>query len=478
MAMKRQDLVKVRHLVSWYARQQAKEKKTARWRTVWRSANSIVLIALLLGLLIVVNGIAAYKDGRMDLSETGRFTLAPQTRDLLAHLDQNVDLYAFVQKGTDEEKTANDLLQTYQVHSSRLTVHLLDPNQHPAQAKQFDVNQYGTVVVTTAKGRQARGVAVTEPEITSALLRSLREQGQSVYFLEGHGEHDLTDSGKDGYGQLRALLEQEGYTPKTVQLLPGKAIPVDAATLVIAGSKTTLLQKEVDQVQAYLERGGRLALFIDPQMDPGLQGLLAQWGITLGPGVVVDQEGHTFGGSYTLPLVTTYSVHDVVRDLKLPTLFPEARPLGVDLKNEHTALMPLAHTSGQSWSELDMTTRPVKFDSGNESRGPLTLAVAAAPRSMPSDLKHSPRMVVVGDSDFISNTYLNFSGNRDLFLNMINWLVQGLDSFTVRPQEVKVSPIILSEKQAHVLFMVPVVGLPLLITVTGWSVWRYRRTRK
>ena len=96
---------------------------------------------------------------------------------------------------------------------------------------------------------------------------------------------------------------------------------------------------------------------------------------------------------------------------------------------------------------------------------------------MLSDIKGSPRMIVVGDSDFLSNVYLNFSGNRDLFLNMLNWLMEGLDSFTIRPQPVNVSPIILSEQQARVLFAFPVVAIPLLITCTGWCVWRYRRTR-
>lgn len=96
---------------------------------------------------------------------------------------------------------------------------------------------------------------------------------------------------------------------------------------------------------------------------------------------------------------------------------------------------------------------------------------------MLEDIKGSPRLVVVGDSDFLSNVYFNFSGNRDLFLNMLNWLVQGLDAFSIRPQEANVSPIILSEQQANLLLAVPVIALPLLITITGWGIWRYRRTR-
>src|SRR5207244_10701914 len=117
---------------------------------------------------------------------------------------------AYVDKGRDAERLRIVLLETRRAQAPKVRNHLLDPDQHPAQAKEFGVNQYGTLVVTTASGRQARSTAITESEMTGALLRALREHGQSVYFLEGHGEHELTDSGKEGYFQLRAILEQEG----------------------------------------------------------------------------------------------------------------------------------------------------------------------------------------------------------------------------------------------------------------------------
>ena len=447
------------------------------WPKAIRGANSMVIIGLVAAVLIVVNALAAYREARWDWSETRRFTLAPQTLDLLKQLTQEVTIYAFVQKGSDEDRLGTDLLETYRAQSPKIRYHVLDPDQHPAQAKEFGVNQYGTLVVTTAKGRQARGTAITESEVTGALLRALRERGQAVYFLEGHGEHELNDSGKEGYSQLRAILEQEGYTPKLARLLSGEPIPADAATVVIAGPKIPLRAAEAESLKQFLDRGGRLAVLADPHIDTGLEPLLARWGVTLGPGVIVDQEGRTFGGSYTLPLITTYSVHEIVRELKLPTLFPEARPLSLDLKSPTTGLISLAQTSSQSWAELDVQVRPPQYDPNRERRGPFVLAVAAAPRDMLADVKGSPRMIVVGDSDFLSNVYFNFSGNRDLFLNMLNWLMQGLDSYTIRPQPVNVSPIILSEQQARALFVVPVVAVPLLITVTGWGIWRYRRMR-
>ena len=447
------------------------------WRRLLRGVNSLAAVLSIAVLLVVVNAVAALQQVRWDLSETQAFTLAPQTVELLEQLDQDVMIYAFIKRDTDTERSGPPLLEAYRVKTPRLEYRIIDPDQHPAEAKEFGITQYDHIIVKTASGRQSRGTGVNEVEITGALLRALRKQGQAVYFLEGHGEHGINESLRPGYSELRAILEREGYMPKAIRMLNGEAVPADAAVLVIAGPKQSLLPAEQDSVRQFLQRGGRLALLADPQINTGLEALLGEWGMTLGEGVVVDQGSRTFGGSFTLPLVTIYTVHEIVRELRLPTLFPEARPIQVDVKNKTYAGMALAQTSNQSWAELNPAASPPTFDEHREQKGPFALAVASQPRDAVQDLKGSPRMIVIGDSDFLSNLYVNFSGNRDIFLNMLNWLVQGLDTFTVRPHDAKVSPIILSEQQSRLLFAIPVVALPFVVMCTGWTVWWYRRSR-
>ena len=452
-------------------------RRPTNWRRVLRGANSLAAVSSIAILLVVVNALAALQQVRWDLSESQAFTLAPQTVELLEQLDQDVIIYAFIKRDTETERRGPSLLEAYRVKTPRLEYRIIDPDQHPAEAKEFGVTQYDNIVVKTASGRQSRGTAVSEVEITGALLRALRKQGQAVYFLEGHGEHGINESLRQGYSELRAILEREGYMPKAIRMLNGEPVPADAAVLVVAGPKQSLLPAEQDSVRRYLERGGRVAVLADPQINTGLETLLGEWGITLGQGVVVDQGSRTFGGSFTLPLVTIYTVHEIVRELRLPTLFPEARPIQVDLKSSTYAGTALAQTSNQSWSELTPAASPPTYDENREQKGPFALAVASQPRDGIQDIKGSPRLIVIGDSDFLSNLYVNFSGNRDMFLNMLNWLVQGLDTFTVRPHDAKVSPIILSEQQSQMLFAIPVIVIPLMVMCTGWTVWWYRRSR-
>ena len=44
-------------------------------------------------------------------------------------------------------------------------------------------------------------------------------------------------------------------------------------------------------------------------------------------------------------------------------------------------------------------------------------------------------MVVIGDSDFAANSVLGVQGNRDLFLNTVNWLAQQENLIAIRPRE-------------------------------------------
>jgi len=57
--------------------------------------NSLLAIALLVGILVIINFLAIRHGGRWDLSETQKFTLAPQTYQVLGQLKQDVHVRLF-----------------------------------------------------------------------------------------------------------------------------------------------------------------------------------------------------------------------------------------------------------------------------------------------------------------------------------------------------------------------------------------------
>jgi ABC-type uncharacterized transport system involved in gliding motility auxiliary subunit len=138
----------------------------------------------------------------------------------------------------------------------------------------------------------------------------------------------------------------------------------------------------------------------------------------------------------------------------------------------------VARTVESSWAtpELEAARRgEVVYREGRDRPGPLPVMVAAA-------MEGRGRLVVIGDSDFASNAYIDLLGNRDLLLNGLSWLTDEEALIAKRPRELAeiarpLSPLVLTERQAHALFLTVVVAQPMLVLLVGTAVALARRRR-
>ncbi len=451
-------------------------------RSTRLGANSLLMILLFLAILGISNFILSRHSKRFDLSETGKFSLASQTLKLLENLNHEVKVTGFFQEGSRPKQEFRDLIESYRYHSDKLNYEFIDPDRKPAIAKQYGINQYNIVVLESGKQEtriKAAVDVVSEEELTNALIRVSREQRKVVYFLEGHGEHALDDSSQSGYSQAKEALEREGFEAKTLFILKEGKIPQDATILVLAGPQRSFLGAEKDAIRRYLKDKGQLFLMLDPQEKTGLDDLLAEWGLTLGHEIIVDPSPNLtlLGFDASNALVLNYTPHDIVKDLRLATLFPVARSIRFSSTNtQNLDYQALARTGPDSWGETDFTSRQAKFDPAQDRKGPLDIAAAVERPGEEGENKTSgARLVVFGDSDFAANGFFNFSGNSDLFMASVNWLAQEKDLISIRPKEAKFSPLILTQRQGRVLFFLPVIVLPAMVIAVGIGVWRRRK---
>jgi ABC-type uncharacterized transport system involved in gliding motility auxiliary subunit len=84
-------------------------------------------------------------------------------------------------------------------------------------------------------------------------------------------------------------------------------------------------------------------------------------------------------------------------------------------------------------------------------------------------------VVVVGDSDFLGNQLLPFEGNRDLGLNIANWLAQQENLIAIRPKDPKDSRLTLTQDSARFVFWSTILVVPGLLFLTAFRVWWKRR---
>lgn len=464
-------------------------------RTTRYGLNAAVMVILILGVIALVEAVSYRHNWRVDLTENRRHSLSPQTTQVVRELKAPVKATAFFRPDQPGKRTAEDLFKQYAARSDgKFTWEVVDADRHPLLAKRYNIETYGTVVLeATLKEGQAgqpsrvpqapqapqakeeKLTDVDEEKLTNGLIRVTREGKRVIYFLKGHGEKDAASTEKTGYSQIKSAVEKLNYEVKDVLLARETKLPDDAAIVVVAGPQKDLLPNETEALTAYVRRAGKVLYMVDPFQAAGLVPVLQHYGLGLGNDVIIDinPQGRLLGAGPEIPVVGDYVAHPITRDFRFATFFPVARTVTVaDKAPEGVAAQALARTSGESWAETSqeqMRTGQVKPDQG-EARGPLVVAAVAtvdAP-DVPAERKGAKaRVVLVGDSDFASNAFLNLSGNRDFFLNTLSWLAEEENLIAVRPRESRNAPVFLTAAQGQVLFWVPVILVPLAMVVAG-----------
>jgi len=435
------------------------------------TANVTVLTGLVLGILIFAQIISTKNFLRFDLTETKRYSLSEKSKKVLKLLNEPVKAIAFYGEKEFGRDKIEELFKEYKYSYPKFYYEFVDPVKNPAKAKKYKVQSHGTIILEY-KGRREKVISREEEDITNAILKLLREEKRSIYFLTGHGEKGIFN----GCSNLREALEGENYNVKELSLLKENKIPQDASCLVIAGPQKNLFDTEFQAIKEYLDRGGKVLVMIDPYRCPSMEKFLANYNIELENDTIVDKTSKILGGEYLFPVVTKYESHPITRNLNYASFFPVARSLRLKRETSEIEVEVLTRTGKDAWGETDregLIEGKASFDEKKDIPGPLTIgAVSSFPVK---EEKKKARIVVFGDSDFASNDYLEVSGNKDLILSTIGWLAEEESLISIRPREWGYTPLILSEKQSKILFWISVIILPLSVACVGIGVLAYRR---
>jgi ABC-type uncharacterized transport system involved in gliding motility auxiliary subunit len=481
----------------------------SQWRDIGRSFGgrnakygSIALggVIVFLGLLIGVNYISNRQNKRWDLTAAKQFSLSDQTKKILTDLKQPVAVKVYYDSdpntGSGQKQELQVRLDSYRYVTSQLNVEYVDAVKDPAGAKQDSVTSLPTTVFTY-NGKSERTTGRSEQDFTNALKKLLIGTTKKVYFVQGHGEHDPEGTDQHtGYTAAASALKGDNFETGKLALAQEGKIPDDASVLIIAGPQTDFLAPEMDMLRAYLKKGGKLFLMIDPvpKFDSppltNLIGLAKEWGIDVGNDYVLDQSGvgQMFGAGPQVPIAMNYPAHPITTGFNEMTAYQLARSAApiTGGSNGHTA-QAIAQTSARSWAESNLKELLVnhkatpEFDKGDKA-GPIALvsAVSAAVTDAPAGAapdapKPETRVVVAGDSDFAGNGLLGFQGNRDFFTNAVNWLAQQEDLISIRPRDPEDRRIQLTSDQGERIFYLTVFIIPGLLFLNGIRVWWRRR---
>ena len=494
------------------------EEKDKAKRSIWRfrgrkmatGLNVTVSVILAAAVLILVNCLARRYYWRRDVSIHRYYSLSPKTKQMLGRLHADLEAVSFFQKSHELFDDIANLLEEYEYEAFRnedlsFKVRIVDPDRDLAEAARLareygvtranivvfrsggrricleakDIDEY-QAVLTESGARKQRVAFGGERAFSSAILSLVETRKPVVYFLSGHGEHRIKDYGRQsGYSRIAKVVQRDNMETKELIISREQGIPDDCAALVIAGPDKPIPRFELDLVSRYLDNNGRVLLMIDPATTTGLEGLLTRWGLNLSQDVVVDPSLTHTG---TELVVTRYGEHDLAKGMTgVQTAFYMPRsiqPIAGSHASDRPHVTVLVENSDKGWAEMDLNQSPAKFDAKVDRRGPVPVAVVVE-RGSTEDIELGVKptcMVVIGDSSFVSNGWLQRGhGNESFFMCALNWLVEREALIAVGPKPTQILQLDMNRDQMRTALLVTVFAIPGMVAILGALVWVRRR---
>lgn len=485
-------------------------------------------VTLVVILFVIANYFGWKYYARLDWTSDKLYSISDKTRGILSELDRDIEIVVFLSPGEQLFGPVMELLAAYDEASNRITVRSIDPERDLLAAQElvdrFQITQLNVLifdagddrrVVDTADlaeydysgmqyGEGAKMIGFKGEQVFSSTLLELMESRKpSIVFTSGHGEMSLDDMSGRGLSLARDLLGQDNFRMEEWMTLGAEAVPPATDLVVIAGPTSNFIDPEIELLRAHLDGGGRVLTLLDPTLAPnggvvetGLEGLLADFGIEVGADIAVDPANPLpFFGPETI-FVNIYGNHVITRALDQAQL-PVIVPLGRSVRAAATvppglAATELILTSVDGWGETDLANLDQVERQESDVPGPVSLAVAIeasvnvledgladeggslpsiADAGDPADL----RLLVVGDSDFASNSQMQNVPNATLLANAVNWLVdrETLVGIPAKaPEQVRLS---LTRSELTRISWFVLAGLPGLALAIGLGVYLRRR---
>ncbi len=408
-----------------------------------------------------------------DWSYGQRNTLSEASQTLLAGMDEPIRVTAYARDNPTLRDAIRRLVGRYQRHKPDLSLAFINPDLLPDRVRELGITLDGELYVEY-RGRGERVQRLGEQAMTHALQRLSRGRERVVQFVTGHGERKPDGIANHDLGSFGRALEKTGIQPHPLDLTKEPQIPAGTAALVIAGPQTPLPAADLQTVQNYVEQGGNLLWLLEPNDPSGLQPLAAALGVTALPGVVVDPDASRLGLSQPAFIpIADYGPHPITALLRSAALLLQTAALEIKPPTGWKAAL-LLESQSKSWTETGAVDGSIQLDPHTTERsGPLTIGVALSRARSEAE----QRVVVIGDGDFLSNTYLGNGANLELGLNILNWLTQDDALIAIPPRTAPDPNLNLSDRALALLAGVFLIGLPVLFLISGGLIGFYRRRR-
>jgi ABC-type uncharacterized transport system involved in gliding motility auxiliary subunit len=426
----------------------------------------------------------------MDWTQSGRHTLSHASQEVLDRIKGPVEVTAYAREDVALRHAIEKIIGLYQRLKPDINLRFVNPDAVPDEVRNAGVSVNGEMLLRY-QGRTEHVKTGSEEEFTNALQRLARGSEHWLAFLEGHGERDPHGTTTHDLKLWSSQLALRGFRIQPLNLATVQNIPNNTKILVIASPTVDLLPGEVALIVEYLKHGGNILWLADPGSLHGLEPLADQLNIEIPAGVVIDLSGNLVGIEDPTIVINTldmYPDHAITKAFNLTTFFPTTAAIKVKDQNEDLVqwtTSSLLISGDHTWLKTGILEAEVEFNKDSDTPGPLDIGISLE-RALEKTINNgtsedSPtilqRIIVIGDGDFLSNTYVGNSGNLDLGVRLINWLSNDDDFISIPVKTVNDAHLELSLLAKGLIVFGFILVLPLFFLGTGLFIW-WRRKRQ
>lgn len=429
----------------------------------------ITNIALVAGIIVLVNILASSYFYRLDFTADNRYTLSEATKNILQDLDQPVTINAYFSDNLPPrfekvKRDFKDLLVEYENYASEpLLYNFINPNKDDKTEREARQKGIRPMLINTRDrdqvkqqrvymgaeiqvGESSESLASVQAEgsmeykLTSNIKKLTIDQKPKIALIQGHGEPSKSDLDKI-MKDLKVLYNVEEF-----RLDGTKQIPDQYRSAIVLSPTDSFSRSEFRQLDNFLSRGNKLFIATNQvegklrqqqgaQEGSNLVDWLAQKSIRIKPNFLIDAKcgavrvrqnmgGRAFNTQVKFPyfpLIKDFPKHPVTKGLE--TVFaPFSSEIDTSGINDGLNYDVLLSTSDQA----DSKTTPTRFEvqknwrqsDFQRSEIPLSLAVEG-----PIAGNNNSKMVVLANDNFISGQ----SGGRKTWEDNINFVVNAVD---------------------------------------------------
>ena len=476
-------------------------------RIVHRALLGVVSLFVVLAILVGIFIISINFPMQFDMTQNKSYTVSKQTTDILSRIVEPLSIVVLRNKSSDPTSAdwrADLLLKQYARLNKNVELQYINPIEQPSVKAKYNMTQLGEIIFIYGNNKQVRVyrsdltapstensvLFVGEEKFTQTIYSLLEDKSSSVYFTVGHGERQIRDKGGEGLSYVRTFLENENYRVGELNIIL-EDIPTDASLIVIASPMEQFSDYEFKKLSNYVSVGGRILLLYDSVLDrrnfnSNLDTWLSEWGFGVRGDYVIDPIS-----SVIIPvnIVPQYTDHPITRTLEEGNVFASliiARSLSNITPKHQGTFRTIIETTPQGYGKMDPTfdLSRARFNPRTDLAGPISLGIEGSyPVEGRDDL--FGKIIVFGDATFSLNAYISpeegrsvdvaFSGNKDLFMNSVAYLLDAREKITIRPKETNIRNLSITTTQANFIRYVTQIGLPCIFGIFGILIWFLRR---